>query len=77
MAVSASNAASIRGHAEAGYRRRRHGGCEGVWVAKNDEEVENDTYVEDGENGNLVKEVGGGDEREENKKGGLFGAFKG
>lgn len=44
-------------------------------MAKNDQEAEKDTYVE-GENGSLVKEMGGGDERGGNKKGVLFGAFK-
>lgn len=44
-------------------------------MAKNNQEAEKDTYVE-GENGSLVKEMRGGDERGGNKKGVLFGAFK-
>ena len=40
-------------------------------MAKNDEEVEKHTYVEDGENGNLVKEM----RRDEEKGGNQEGRF--
>jgi hypothetical protein len=63
--------------AEADSQHWCHVGCEGVWGAKNDEELGKHTYVEDSENGNLVKEMPWGRREGGNQEGQLFGAFKG